>query len=72
MSKLYDVVIYELESGKVEAVIGSGMPSIVDGECSERRSAEMRVQTGQSRINEHYGCKMVEAGKFTEGSVLPS
>jgi hypothetical protein len=51
-------------------VIGKDMQSW-SGTGPGRNTAELRVQTGQERINEHYECEMVEAGKYNEGDVLP-
>lgn len=68
--KLYDVVIYEKDTRKIDAIIGRDMKSW-DGTGSGRNTAELRVQTGQERINEYYDCEMVEAGKYEKGDVLP-
>lgn len=66
----YDVVIYEKTTRRIDAIIGKGMKSW-DGSGSGRNTAELRVQTGQERINERYACEMVEAGKCMEGGVMP-
>ena len=68
--QLYDVVIYEKATRKIDAVIGKDMKRW-DGHGSERNTAELRVQTGQERINDHYDCEMVVAGKYQRGDVLP-
>lgn len=68
--KLYDVVIYEKATRKIDAIIGTNM-RCWDGIGHGRNTAELRVQTGQERINEHFECEMVEAGKYQEGDVLP-
>lgn len=67
--ELYDVVIYEKVTRKIDAIIGTNMRSW-DGTGSGRNTAEMRVQTGQERINEHYRCEMVDTGKYQKGDVL--
>lgn len=67
--ELYDVVIYEKATRKIASIIGTNMRSY-DGEGSGHNTAEMRVQTGQERINEHYECEMVTAGKYQKGDVL--
>lgn len=67
---LYDVVIYEKSTRLIDAIIGREMKSW-DGTGSGRNTAEMRVQTGQERINDRYDCVMVEAGKYQKGDVLP-
>ena len=68
--ELYDVVIYEKATRKIDAIIGTNM-KIWDGNGSSRNTAELRVQTGKERINEHYGCEMFPAGKYQKGDVLP-
>lgn len=65
----YDVVIYEKATRKIDAIIGRDMRSW-DGTGTGRNTAEMRVQTGQERINEHYAVSMVPAGKYQKGDVL--
>jgi hypothetical protein len=67
--KLYDVVIYEIATGKIDSVIGRQMRQW-DGTGSGRNSAELRVQTGQSRVNDKYSCTMVEAGRYGKGDIL--
>lgn len=68
--ELYDVVIYEKATRKIDAIIGKNMKSW-DGNGSGRNTAELRVQTGDERINERYKCVMVTAGKYQNGDVLP-
>ena len=68
--QLYDVVIYEKATRKIDTIIGTNMRSW-DGTGSGRNTAELRVQTGEERINDRYECEMVEAGKFKKGDVLP-
>lgn len=68
--KLYDVVIYDKATRRIDTIIGKNMPSW-DGEGSDRNTAELRVQTGQERINEHFECEMVEAGKYKKYDALP-
>lgn len=68
--KLYDVVIFEKATRKIDAIIGTKMKSW-DGTGSGRNTAELRVQTGRERINEQYDCIMVEAGKHQKDDVLP-
>lgn len=68
--QLYDVVIFEKATRKIGAVIGTNMRSW-DGTGSGRNTAELRMQTGQERINDRYECEMVEAGKYKKGDVLP-
>lgn len=66
----YDVVIYEKATRKIDAIIGVNMKSW-DGNGSGRNTADLRVQTGQERINDRYECEMVAAGKYQKGDVLP-
>ena len=68
--ELYDVVIYEKATRKINAIIGTNMKSW-DGNGSGRNTAELRAQTGQERISERYDCEMVAAGKYQNGDVLP-
>jgi len=65
----YDVVIYEIATGKINSIIGKDMRQW-DGTGSGRNTAELRVQTGQERINEKYECVMVEAGQYEKGDIL--
>ena len=69
-AELYDVVIYEKATRKIDTFIGRGMRSW-DGTGSGRNTAEMRMQTGQERINELYDVSMVPAGKYQKDDVLP-
>lgn len=68
--ELHDVVIYEKTTRKIDTIIGTKMKSW-DGRGSGRNTAELRMQTGQERINDRYECTMVEAGKYKKGDVLP-
>lgn len=67
--RLYDVVIFEKTSRKIESVIGKEMRSWY-GTGSGRNTAELRVQTGFERINGYYSCQMVPSGKYKIGEVL--
>ena len=66
----YDVVIYAIATGKIDAVIGKDMKRW-DGEGSGRNTAELRQQTGQERVNDRYDVEIIEAGKYEKGDVLP-
>lgn len=68
--ELYDVVIYEKATRKIDAIIGTNMASCY-GNGSGRNTAELRVQIGKERINGRYACEMVAAGKYQKGDVLP-
>jgi hypothetical protein len=67
---LYDVVIYEKATRKIDAAIGERMKSFA-GKGTGRNTAELRVQTGKERINEDYGCQMIPTGKYRKGDILP-
>lgn len=67
--ELYDVVIFEKSTCKIDAIIGKEMKSW-DGNGSGRNTAELRVQTGKERINDRYECAMVAAGAYKKGDVL--
>lgn len=64
--ELYDVVIYEIATRKIDAVIGRNLKSW-DGTGTRRGTAELRVQNGLDRINDRFGCIQVEAGKYQVG-----
>lgn len=68
----YDVVIYKLDTMEVDTVIGTDMESVNSKGMggNGRNTAELRRQTGRERINEHYDCAIVDAGKFAKGSTL--
>lgn len=67
--ELRDVVIYDKETRKVDELIGENL-RYWNGRGSGRNSAELRLQIGLELINDHYGCKIVEAGKYKPGDVL--
>jgi hypothetical protein len=68
--ELFDVVIYEIATRRIDAVIGENMRRW-DGSGSGRNTAELRQHTGMERINDRYDVKIVEAGKFQKGAILP-
>lgn len=67
--QLWDVVIYEMATGTIDAIIGTNMRRW-DGEGSGRNTADLRLETGLERINEHYDCLIVEAGKYKKGDAI--
>jgi hypothetical protein len=67
--QLADVLIYEIKTRKVAAIIGKNLPRW-SGEGAGRNTAELRLQTGKQRINDNYDCMIVKAGTFQEGDVL--
>jgi len=68
--KKYDVVIYDIESGIVSAVIGANLHSYEEN-GKQRNSAEERMMTGLSRINENYSVDMFPAGTLKKGDKIP-
>lgn len=68
--QLYDVVIFEIDTRRIDAVIGKNMRRW-DGSGSGRNTAELRQQTGQERINANYDVEIVKAGKYKKDDVLP-
>ena len=69
-TKLYDVVIIDRVTRTIDAVIGTNMRGY-DGTGSGRNTAEMRRETGLSRVNDAYTVKIVAAGKYKKGDVIP-
>lgn len=72
---LYDVVIYEIATRRIDAVIGVDMRGW-DGNGSGRGTAELRQQTGRERVNDRYEVAIVPAKDFRTaylrvGEVLP-
>lgn len=65
--KLYDVVIYELATRKVDTIAGVALP-----ESGSFHTVDKRLDTVMSRLNEYYSCRAVETGKYRVGDVLPS
>lgn len=68
-SESFDVVIYEIETRRVVAVIGEAMRRH-DGTGSERNTAEYRQQTGRLRVNDRFDVAIVPAGRYAEGGTL--
>ncbi len=62
---LYDVVIYEIESQRVEAIVGKEM-TLDSGHYNSRK----RVDTALDRINEHFSVAIVPHGTLKKGDVL--
>ena len=49
----YDVFIVEIATRKIDSIIGEDMDSVLDrSEKSGRNTAELRVQTGNERVND--------------------
>jgi len=64
--QLYDVVIYEIATHKIETVVGKDMHRE-----KGHFNAERRLETVLPRLNDRYNAEIVEAGKFGQGDVLP-
>jgi hypothetical protein len=59
--KLYDVAIIEIDSGKIEAIIGKNL---------NERQADKRIETGLSRINENFYVDSIPAAKYSVGDIV--
>ena len=66
----FDVVIYEKATRRIDSIIGTNMRRY-DGKGKGRNTAELRQQTGRERVNDNYDVKIVPAGKYQKGDVLP-
>ena len=66
---LFDVVIYEIATRRVDAVIGKAMP-LWDGTGTGRNTADLRKQTGQERVNDRFDVAIVPTGKYEKDQVL--
>lgn len=64
--RLYDVVIYEIATRKVDTIAGKDLP-----ESGSFHTVGKRLETVLPRLNEYYSCRSVEAGKYQVGDVLP-
>lgn len=64
--ELYDVVIYERATKKIDTIAGKDLP-----EEGSFHTVGKRMETVLERINEAYGVRAVEAGKYAKGDVLP-
>lgn len=57
--KLFDVIIYEFATGKVESIVGEKMER-----STGFYNAEKRQLTALDRINDNYGVEIVETGEY--------
>ena len=64
--RLYDVVIYEIATRKIDTIAGSRLP-----ESGSFHTVGKRLATVAPRLNGSYSCCAVEAGKYSVGDVLP-
>ena len=62
---LYDVVIYQLATGKIESIPGKAMQMDIG-----QFNAVRRLRTVCKRINEHYSAVIVGAGQYEIGDFL--
>lgn len=62
---LFDVVIYEIESGKIDAIAGERMKR-----DTGFYNAEKRLDTVLPRLNDRYNACIVPTGKYKKGDVL--
>jgi hypothetical protein len=63
--KLWDVIIVEIATGKVDSIAGSSMQR-----STGFHNAEKRMETVLGRINERYTVMIVPAGKVKVGGVI--
>ena len=63
--QLYDVVIYEIETSRIDTIVGKEMKK-----NTGFYNAEKRVATTLERINNNYSIEIVEAGKYKKGDIL--
>lgn len=63
----FDVVIYEIKTRKVESIAGRDMK-----ESGSFHTVDKRLATVSERLNEHYDCMAVPAGKYNKGDILPA
>lgn len=64
--KLFDVVIYEVETREIESIAGTDLP-----ESGSFHTVDKRIETVWPRLNDYYSVCAVDAGKFKKGDVLP-
>ena len=65
--QLYDVVVYEIATRKISAVVDGNLK-----ETGNYHSVESRLEVVPPRLNEQYDAIEVEAGKYKKGDVLPN
>lgn len=66
--QLFDVVIYEIASGKIETFAGKDLPSELGRHGFH--TVEKRQKTVEPRLNDHYDVMVVPAGKYQKGDAL--
>ncbi len=63
--ELYDVVVYETETGKISSVVGTAMK--LDTGFT---NAQKRLETMYSRMNDRFDAAIVLTGKYKAGDIL--
>jgi hypothetical protein len=63
VNERYDVIIYEIESGRVDTIAGKDMPL----DSGSFHTAEKRLETVLPRLNGHYNAAIVPAGVYSVG-----
>lgn len=63
--KLYDVIIYEIETGIVDTIAGHGMRK-----STGFHNAEKRLNMVLGRINDSFDAVIVETGKYRKGDIF--
>ena len=63
--KLFDVVIYNIETLIIDTIAGKDMRL-----NTGFTNAEKREETVSLRLNDHYNVKIVSAGKYKKGDKL--
>lgn len=63
--RLWDVVIVEIATGKVESIVGKSMYR-----TKGFYNAEKRAESAISRLNDNFTARIVPTGKYPVGSVL--
>lgn len=64
--ELFDVVIYELATRKIDTIAGTNLP-----ESGSFHTVDKRMETVWLRLNDAYSVRAVEAGKYKKGDILP-
>ena len=63
--QLYDVIIYEIATGKIDAIVGERMQRY-----KGYYNAEKRLETAFMRINDRFNVEIVESGRYKKGDVF--
>ena len=65
MKRLYDVVIYEIATRKIDTIAGKDLPK-----SGSFHTVNKRLETVAPRLNEDYAVRAVAPGKYAKGDVL--